>query len=192
MNTETAIEFLNFLTSEGVLYFGLQDLRLWTKKQETDDALRKSLKRHTKIGLFKKVWENIYINGLNNPYDNDAFSHYQLSSALRPREYTWESLESRLSQLGVISQIPNRLTFMTTGKSGVVETILGTFEFSHVPDEYLPDIRLFSETGILHATAKQAWKDLQYINRNLDLVDMERLEEAIEEEEKESALWSRK
>lgn len=187
MNTKSAIQFLNFLTDNGVPFFRLSDMRLWVKGKETDDVLRKSIKRHCAAGLFLCICKDVYANGLNNPLRRDPFARYRLANALRPHDNNWESLESRLSQLGIISQIPNRLTFMTTGKSGIVKTAAGTFEFSHSPLKRLPDVRIFSETGILHATAEQAWKDLQFVGRNLDLVDMDALREEIEDEKQQAA-----
>lgn len=183
MNTKTAIQFLNFMTDNDILYFRIADLRLWTKGRENNESLRKSIGRHCGTGLFLRICKDIYANGLNNPFKRNPYARYCLANALRPRSNNWESLESRLSQLGIISQIPNRLTFMTTGKSGIVNTAVGTFEFSHSPAGRIPDVRLFEETGILHATAKQAWDDLQFVGRNIDLVDMDALREEIEDEE---------
>lgn len=186
MDTKTAISFLNFLTDNQVPFFRLGDLRMWTRGKESYDVLRKSMKRHCETGLFFRIWKDVCTNGLNNPYKRYPFLHYALANVLRPKCFNWESLESRLSQLGVISQVPNRLTFMTTGKSGVEETSIGIFEFSHSPPKRLPDVRLFEETGILHATAEQAWKDLKFVGRNTGLVDMEALEEEIEEDKSEA------
>lgn len=183
MNTKTAIQFLNFMTDAGILCFGIGDMRLWTKNAESVESLRKSLKRHCETGLFLRVHKDVYVNGLNNPFKRNPYARYCLANALRPHSNNWESLESRLSQLGVISQVPNRLTFMTTGKAGIVKTALGSFEFSHAPAGLVPDVTLFEETGVMHATANQAWKDLKFVNRNIDLVDMEALAEEIEREE---------
>lgn len=182
MDTKTAIKFLNFMTDSQILHFGLADMRLWTKNAESDESLRKSIRRHCGTGLFLRVCKDVYVNGLNNPFTRNPYARYCLANALRPHANNWESLESRLSQLGVISQVPNRLTFMTTGRAGIVRTALGTFEFSHAPAGLVPDVRIFEETGILHATAEQAWKDLRFVNRNLDLVDMEALEDEIVQE----------
>ena len=183
MNTKEAINFLQYLTKNKTSFFGLNDLRLWTRDRESLDALRKSLRRHCELGLFKKIYKDIYINALNSPFKNDLFVGYRLAVMLRPGEFTWESLESRLSQLAIISQVPNRLTFMTTGKSGLVKTAMGTFEFSHSPRKRLPKVKYFPDTGILHATAQQAWEDLQFVDRNTWMVDLERLEEEIADEQ---------
>lgn len=183
MDTKEAIKFLNHLTENEIYFFGLNDLRLWTRDRESPDALRKSIRRHCAIGLFSKIYKDIYVNGLNNPLDRDIFLGYRIAPMLRPGENTWESLESRLSDLGIISQVSNRLTFMTTGKAGIVRTTVGTFEFSHSPRKRLPELSYCAATGILHATAKQAWEDLQFIDRNVGMVDLERLEEEIEDEQ---------
>lgn len=187
MDIKTAIQFLNFLTNAGILCFGIAEMRLWTKNAENVESLRKSIRRHCETGLFLRVHKDVCVNGLNNPFAANPFARYCLANALRPHANNWESLKSRLSQLGIISQVSNRLTFMTTGKAGVIRTVLGTFEFSHAPAGLIPDVRLFEETGILHATAEQAWKDLKLMNRNLDLVDMKTLKEEIEREKAHAA-----
>lgn len=188
MDTKNAIKFLNFLTANDILGFGLPDLRLWTRRAESDDSLRKSIKRHCETGLFLHVCKDFYVNGLNNPFIRDPYAVYRLANVLRPRANNWESLESRLSHLGVISQIPNRLTFMTTGKAGIERTALGIFEFSHSPLKRLPDTVLLG-TGILHATAAQAYEDLRFVGRNLGLVDMEELKDRIKEYENGGEVW---
>lgn len=186
MDTKSAIQFLNFLTDNSVPFFRLSDLQLWLRGKESDDTLRKSIKRHCATGLFQRIYKNIYLNGLNSPFKRNPYIRYCLANVLRPHDNNWESLESRLSQMGVISQVPNRLTFMTTGKPGTITTAMGTFEFSHSPLNRLPDVRIFSETGIFHATAEQAWKDLQFVGRNLDLVDMDALQEEMDEEKRQA------
>lgn len=182
MDAKTAIKFFDFINNTGILFFRLSDLRLWPENTESDDSLRESIKHYCAAGLFLRVCDGIYINGLVNPFQKNPFARYSLANELRPNSKNWESLESRLSDIGIISQVPNRLTFMTTGKAGIEKTALGTFEFSHAPVNFDPDVRFLEETGSFHATASQAWKDLQFVNRNTDLVDLEALGEAIEEE----------
>src|SRR5436309_2109236 len=50
---------------------------------------------------------------------------------LRPREINYISLESKLSEAGVISQITTALTCMTTGSPGRFDTPWGAVEFTH-------------------------------------------------------------
>ena len=63
----------------------------------------------------------------------NGFTHTleNVAKAMRRGEYNYVSLESALSEYGVISQIPMRLTVMTTGRKGEVNTPFGTIEFTH-------------------------------------------------------------
>ena len=94
---------------------------------------------------------------------------------LRRGELTYESLESALSRHGVISQIPiNRLTLMTTGRSGEYRTPYGVIEFTHTKQpvaNILPEL-IERENHALPLASKQlAYANLRSVRRNLDLVD---------------------
>jgi len=55
-----------------------------------------------------------------------------IAKALRRGEYNYVSLESILSEYGLISQIPmDRLTVMTTDRSGIYKTPYGVIELTH-------------------------------------------------------------
>ena len=103
---------------------------------------------------------------------------------LRPREINYVSLESKLSEAGVISQIATALTCMTTGSPGRFETPWGAVEFTH-SDRSIKvgaDVTVHDD-GMLEATIRTAVRDLRRVGRNLDLIDEEVLAEAMSEEE---------
>lgn len=53
-------------------------------------------------------------------FSSDGYTIEHIAKALRPEKYNYVSLESILSEYGVISQIPmDRLTVMTTGREGI-------------------------------------------------------------------------
>ena len=85
------------------------------------------------------------------------------------------SLESQLSYLGVISQIPmSYLSVMTTGRSGTFTTDYGTIEFTHTNREIssLEDGVYFDdEIGMFRANEKRAIADLKRVGRNMDMVE---------------------
>ncbi len=99
----------------------------------------------------------------------------QLAPAFRKNSNYYLSLESVLHEHDWISQIPNRLTFVTDGKASVYETPLGVLEFSRVSAKGFQNHRM-AETEfdphklIFVATPEQALRDLQAIGRSLDLV----------------------
>lgn len=88
------------------------------------------------------------------------------------------SLESRLSELGLISQIPGVLTVMTSGRSGRIETAFGAIEFTHTEREVSALIDagqvVWDESRGIHlATAERACSDLKRVGRNLDLLSLQ-------------------
>ena len=104
---------------------------------------------------------------------------------LRPREISYVSLESKLSEAGVISQITSALTCMTTGSPGWFDTPWGAVEFIHTRRKIQvgSDVTV-RDDGIMEATIRTAIRDLRRVGRNLDLVDEEILADAVAEEEK--------
>jgi hypothetical protein len=80
-----------------------------------------------------------------------------------------------LSEYGAISQIPiNRMTVMTTGKSGVVDTPYGVIEFTHTK-RGVADIlnRTAQSKGrpLRIATQEAAIRDLLRVGRNANMID---------------------
>jgi hypothetical protein len=92
---------------------------------------------------------------------------------LRPWDFKYLSLESALSEAGVISQIPSRLTLMTTGRTQTFATPYGIIEFVHTaqkPEDLRHQVVWDNRKGFPVATAKRALGDLKHVRRNLDLV----------------------
>ena len=93
---------------------------------------------------------------------------------LRPREISYVSLESKLSEAGAISQVPTVLSCMTTGSPGRFDTPWGAIEFTHTDR----DIALGTEVhmrddGLLEATVERSARDLRRVGRNVGLIDPE-------------------
>jgi hypothetical protein len=94
------------------------------------------------------------------------------------------SLETKLSEAGVISQITTALTCMTTGSPGRFETPWGAIEFTHTDREIRVGTDVVAQDdGTLEATVRTAVRDVRRVGRNLDLIDHEILAEAITQEE---------
>jgi hypothetical protein len=103
---------------------------------------------------------------------------------LRPREISYVSLETKLSEAGVISQITTVLTCMTTGSPGWFETPWGAIEFTHTDRSIRIGTDVIAQDdGTFEATLRTAVRDLRRVGRNLDLIDDETLAEVIIEEE---------
>ena len=146
---------------------------------EGEKALEKSLQRMVADGLLQRVAKGIYINPAAT--SKNRWIAEEIAKALRPGNMSYVSLESILSEYGVISQIPvNRMTVMTTGKSGMVETPYGTIEFTHTKRSIAEIVkRTLSAKGrpLRIATKQAAVRDLLRVGRNANMIDRREMED---------------
>jgi hypothetical protein len=143
--------------------------------------LKLMMKRLADQGVLIRATRGVYVNPLARAMPGDVRAG--LIRFLRPRELTYVSLESKLSEVGAISQVAMVLTCMTTGSPGSFDTPWGAIELTHT------DRRIRSGTdvhvrddGVLEATVERAARDLRRVGRNTGLLDEESLAEAICEE----------
>lgn len=153
---------------------------------DTAESLKKALARQISNGLIERVSQGLYANPAAQSKPTAKLE--SLVAYLREDEFNMLTGETVLSRWHVISQMMfDYLVVMTTGSSRKFETAYGTIEFIHTKQNVkaLQDNNkvVFDETLNLHvATVEQAYKDLKSLNRNLDLVDMEELQETIGEQ----------
>jgi hypothetical protein len=140
------------------------------------------MKRLADQGVLIRAARGIYVNPHARSRPPDM--RRGLLRFLRPREITYVSLEAKLSEAGVISQIATALTCMTTGSPGRFETPWGAIEFTHTDRkiDFLADV-LVQDDGTPEATIRTAIRDLRRVGRNLHLIDEESLADAISEQE---------
>jgi hypothetical protein len=144
--------------------------------------LKLMMKRLTDQGVLVRAARGVYVNPLARSLPADI--RRGLLRFLRPREISYVSLESKLSEAGAISQITTALTCMTTGSPGTFETPWGIIEFTHTDrDIDLEEDVYRRDDGTLEATVARAARDLRRVGRNLDLIDPEALADAIAEED---------
>lgn len=136
-------------------------------------ALIEGLNRLLKEGILQRVCRGVYIN--KEAASFDSYIIERIAKVLRPGEYNYVSLESMLSEYGAISQILiDRLTVMTTGRTGNYKTPYGIIEFTHTKR---PIIDIINNTVIVEnrplrvATKQSAWRDLKRVGRNTELVN---------------------
>jgi hypothetical protein len=140
------------------------------------------LKRLTDQGVVTRAARGVYVNPLARSLPADV--RRGLLRFLRPREVSYVSLESKLSEAGAISQISTALTCMTTGSPGAFETPWGIIEFTHTDRDIDLEKDVYrGDDGTLEATVATAARDLRRVGRNLDLIDPDTLADAIAEEE---------
>jgi hypothetical protein len=117
------------------------------------------------------VARGVYLNPRVKP---PATALPQVAALIRPHSPSYLSLESVLHEVDWISQIPNRLTFVTTGRSALYSTPLGMIEFVRAKaqgfEERLALTHLDSDRAIRVASPELALADLQAFRRSLDLV----------------------
>jgi hypothetical protein len=143
--------------------------------------LRLMMKRLADQGVLVRAARGVYVNPHARSMPNDVRGG--LIRFLRPRELTYVSLESKLSEAGAISQVTTALTCMTTGSPGRFDTPWGAIEFTHTdrPIAFGTDLHA-RDDGVLEATVERSARDLRRVGRNTDLVDEQTLAEAICEE----------
>jgi len=136
-------------------------------------AFEKSLARMIHHGLLERGSRGVYVNPHAASYDGYTVEH--IAKALRPGEYNYVSLDSALSEYGVISQILiDRLTVMSTGRKGTYRTRYGTIEFTHTQrrlEEVLKSMRAAPGRPLRVATLEAARRDLRRAGRNLHLMN---------------------
>ncbi|HSV24122.1 MAG TPA: hypothetical protein VLJ17_13975 [Xanthobacteraceae bacterium] len=143
--------------------------------------LKLMMKRLADQGVLIRAARGVYVNPRARSMPQDVRGG--LIRFLRPREVTYVSLESKLSEAGVISQVTTALTCMTTGSPGRFDTPWGAIEFTHTdrPIALGTDVHA-RDDGVLEATVERSARDLRRVGRNIDLIDEETLAEAIREE----------
>lgn len=143
--------------------------------------LKLMMKRLSDQGVLVRAARGIYVNPNARSLPPDV--RRGLVRFLRPREISYVSLEAKLSEAGVISQIATVLTCMTTGSPGRFDTPWGAVEFTHTDRkiEVGTDV-IVQDDGTLEATIRTAARDLRRVGRNLGLIDEAVLAEVIAEE----------
>jgi len=165
------IQRLNAWGKKGIYVFTKHELA----KLFPDDSPKtftERLNRLIKAGILKRACRGIYVNEEMLP--RDGYTLERVARSLRRGEYNYVSLESMLSEYGVISQIPiDRVTVMTTGRKGEYKTIYGVVEFTHTKRsriDIIDNTRVIEHRPLRIATKQAAWRDLKRVGRNTHLV----------------------
>src|SRR5712691_10160613 len=143
--------------------------------------LKLMMKRLADQGVLVRAARGVYANPHARSMPRDV--RRGLIRFLRPREVTYVSLEYRLSEVGVISQVATTLTCMTTGSPGRFDTPWGAIEFTHTDRHIAVGTDVHTrDDGVLEATVERSARDLRRVGRNTGLIDEDTLAEAIREE----------
>ncbi len=140
------------------------------------------LSRATKAGVIRRVCKGIYLYPVRDYPAGYLLFH--AAARLRAGEFNYLSLETALSEAGVIPQVPIQwISLMSSGRSHVVDCgDLGHIEFVHTaqrPEEICGELAYDPDRRLWRASVKQALRDLKATRRSMELVDEEALRELV-------------
>lgn len=176
MNREQATKIFREQDRKGKYVFSNHDLRKLFP-QDSYKTFNEGLKRLVKSGVLRHACRNVYVNEEAQQFD--SYTIERIAKTLRRGEYNYVSLESMLSEYGVISQILiDRITIMTTGRKGTYSTTYGAIEFTHTKrtvSDILEGTSKVNERPLRMALKETALRDLKRVGRNINLIDPEEL-----------------
>lgn len=172
---------LKALTSPEHYLFTLSDLSS-AIPQHSHDALQLLLSRAVKRGLLQRVCRGLYM--YPDAYPHDGLLLYHAAARLRANEFNYLSLESVLSDAGVISQIPiGWITLMSSGRNRIVDCgSFGRIEFIHTNRPVEKSAKHLTWDHRIHlwrASVALALRDMKHTHRNQDLIDWELADELV-------------
>lgn len=153
--------------------FAFQDLRALCPEL-SDSAFKTLLSRAADAGILGRVCRGLYIYERAQPQNGLELFH--AAALLRANEFNYISLETVLSDAGVISQIPiNQITLMSSGRSSIVSCgKFGTIEFVHTrqkPAHIMKQLAYDAKCRLWRASIPLALRDMKTTHRNCDLID---------------------
>jgi hypothetical protein len=140
----------------------------------SENAFKTLLSRAVREDHLSRVCRGLYVYAPAHP--DRGLLLYHAVSKLRPLALNYLSLESALSDAGVISQIPiNRITVMSSGRSSTIDCgPWGSIEFVRTrqnPEELAGQLNYDARCRLWRATVTQSLRDMKATHRNQDLID---------------------
>lgn len=152
--------------------FTLNDLRALLPSSSTS-AFKTLLSRAVREGYFIRLCRGLYLYKRIIPTSGLVLFH--AAARLRANDFNYISLETVLSDSGLISQQPiNWITIMSSGRSNkIICDPFGTIEFVHThqqPCEIREELHYDPHCKLWRASIKQALRDMRVTKRNTDLI----------------------
>lgn len=172
---------LSRLASSEHYLFLLSDLRALLP-QHSDGAFKTLLSRANKCGLLVRVCRGVYLYpAVKYP---KGLLLYHVAALLRADDFNYISLETALSDVGGISQIPmNWITIMSSGRSSRVKCgSFGTIEFVHTQkraETMVGQLIYDQRCHLWRAGVLLALQDMKKTRRSMDLIDWTAVDEFI-------------
>lgn len=125
------------------------------------NLIRIQLSRWVKTGKVYQLRRGLY--SIAPPYQKNTPHPFLVANHLQKASYV--SLQSALSYFGLIPEVVNTITSVSTGRPERLETPLGTYEFRHFKTEFLFGYQLVELGGqsAFVATPEKALLDLIYL-----------------------------
>jgi hypothetical protein len=161
--------------------FTLTDLRALLPAL-SEAAFKTLLSRAVSDGQLARVCRGLYL------YEQADYPRGQLlfhaAARLRAGTFNYISLETALSDAGVISQMPlNWITLMSAGRSNIIRCgAWGTIEFVHTrkrPDDVAGQLRYDRHCHLWRAPVALALQDMRATRRNMELIDWSAVNELV-------------
>ena len=148
----------------------------------SDSAFRTLLTRCVQARILTRVCRSLYLYEPVSPSDGLLLFH--AAARLRADGFNYISLETALSEAGVISQAPiNWISIMSSGRGNVISCgRWGTIEFVHTvqrPADIAAQLAYDARCGLWRASVSQALRDMRATHRNLDLIDWSAVHEPV-------------
>lgn len=148
----------------------------------SDTAFKTLLSRAVDASLLVRVCRGVYLYEKAMPADGLLLFH--IAALLRANEFNYISLETILSDAGIISQIPmNWISILSSGRSNIISCgKFGTIEFIHTkqkPADLIKQLTYDQRCGMWRANIAQAIRDMKVTHRNCDLIDWDSVHELI-------------
>jgi predicted transcriptional regulator of viral defense system len=173
MKQSDALKQLRALDQKGRYVYTARDLAK-VFSEDSSRALRATVQRLTAEGILERPAKGVYVFSLSRHKGADTLE--EVAKTLRRGKYNYVSLESVLSEYGVISQAPvGRITVVTTGRKGEYRTPYGVIEFTHTkrPLSEVLESMIDRQRPLRVATKEAALRDLRRVGRNTHLINSE-------------------
>lgn len=150
--------------------------------EASDPAFKTLLSRAVKGGSLARVCRGLYL------YDRVEYPRglvlFHAAARLRADTLNYISLETALSDAGVISQIPiDWISLMSSGRSNTIRCgPWGTIEFVHTgkgPETVANQLRYDQRCHLWRASVGLAVQDMRATRRNMDLIDWSIVNESV-------------
>jgi hypothetical protein len=174
-------EWLEQNANQDRYLFSYHDLRtLYPNISEL--AFKTLLSRAAKSSYLIRICRGLY--GYKKFVQSTGLVLFHAAAYIRSDKFNYISLETVLSDLGVISQIPiNWVSIMSSGRSNIISCgNLGNIEFIHTDqkaESVANDIVFDVNCRLWRANLSLALRDMRLTRRNSDLIDWSIVNELI-------------